>query len=157
MYVYITIYKKWLLRVRLYGQAKILSEKEVWKFVPTTKIYGVHDSKKEARVSFFVLELQKALLVPRTCFFLPCTFQLVCAILIWKCASFMVCTLRQNRVRMPRGCTLKNSVCTLRRVHRSQRGCTGLCEGTSFKYYIWFKVLIFARFFTYYVYTLLFY
>lgn len=82
MYVYITIYKKWLLRVRLYGQAKILSEKEVWKFVPTTKIYGVHDSKKEARVSFFVLELQKALLVPRTCFFLPCTFQLVCAILI---------------------------------------------------------------------------
>lgn len=80
MYVYITIYKKWLLRVRLYGQAKILSEKEVC--TSTTKIYGVHDSKKEARVSFFVLELQKALLVPRTCFFLPCTFQLVCAILI---------------------------------------------------------------------------
>ena len=89
----------------------------------TTKIYGVHDSKKEARVSFFVLELQKALLVPRTCFFLPCTFQLVCAILIWKCASFMVCTLRQNRVRMPRGVHIKKTGCA------PFEGCTGLSEG----------------------------
>jgi predicted nucleic-acid-binding Zn-ribbon protein len=41
----------------------------------------------------------------------------------------MVCTLRQNRVRMPRGCTLKNSVHPSTGVHRSQRGCTGLSEG----------------------------
>lgn len=44
MYVYITIYKKWMLRVRLYGQAKYCQKR---KFVPLLIRFMVFMTQKK--------------------------------------------------------------------------------------------------------------